>query len=70
MDEDRIVPGKGYGRVMCRIRSITALVLGRARESLSVVQRRLSGKLHLLLGLLSCRNVQHWERLCKPYSVG
>lgn len=71
MDEDRKrTSGKGYGRVMCCIRSVVALVLGRARESFSVVQRRLSSKVHMLLGLLSCRNVQHWEQLCEPYSAG
>jgi predicted transposase YbfD/YdcC len=68
MDEDRNrASRKGCARVMCCIRSISALVLGRARETISVVQRRLSGKAHLLLGLLSCRSVHEWERLYKPY---
>lgn len=70
MDEDRNrASAKGCGRVMCCIRSIAALVLGRARESISVVQRRLSGRIHLLLGLFSCRSVQEWERVYRPYSL-
>ena len=52
---------------MCCIRSITALVLGRAKEYLSVVQCRLRSKTHLVLGLLSCHSVEEWERLYKPY---
>jgi len=71
LDEDRNrASGKGYGRVMCCLRSIAASVVGRTRESFSVVRRRLSTKLHLLVGLLSCRSVQQWERLYRPYSVG
>jgi predicted transposase YbfD/YdcC len=70
LDEDRNrASGRGSGRLMCCLRSFTALLLGRARESLSVVQRRLSGKLHLLLGLFSCHSVQQWERRYKPYRV-
>jgi len=68
MDEDRNrASQKGCGRVMCCIRSIAALVLGRATESLSVVQCRLRGKAHLVLGLLSCHSIEEWERLYKPY---
>ena len=68
MDEDRNrAARKGCARVMCCIRSIAALVLGRAKESLSVVRRRFSRKVHLLLGLLSCHSVEEWERLYKPY---
>jgi predicted transposase YbfD/YdcC len=70
MDEDRNrASGKGCGRVMCFLRSIAAVILGRARESSSVVRRRLSAKLHLLLGLLSCRSVQQWETLYRPYCL-
>ena len=70
LDEDRNrASGRGCGRVMCCIRSFAALVLGRARESLSVVQCRLRGKVHLLLGLLSCRSVTEWERRYRPYSL-
>ena len=70
MDEDRNrASGRGCGRVMCCIRSIAAIILGRARESISVVQRRLSGKIHLLLGLLSCRSVSEWERRYRPYGL-
>ncbi|MBN2452102.1 MAG: hypothetical protein JXR77_17070, partial [Lentisphaeria bacterium] len=65
MDEDRNrASGKGCARVMCCIRSIAAPVLGRAKESISVVWRRLSGKVHLLLGLQSCSSLQEWEQRC------
>ena len=70
LDEDRNrASGRGSGRVMCYLRSFTALLLGRARESLHVVQLRLAGRIHLLLGLLSCRSVQQWERRYEPYPV-
>jgi predicted transposase YbfD/YdcC len=68
MDEDRNRAARqGCAPVMCCIRSITALVLGRAKEYLSVVQCRLRSKTHLVLGLLSCHSVEEWERLYKPY---
>ncbi|MDQ1247238.1 MAG: hypothetical protein QG597_1608 [Actinomycetota bacterium] len=70
MDEDRNRASAGKsGRVMCCLRSIAALVLGRARESLSVVQRRLSRRVHLLLGLFSCTSVAEWERRYEPYKL-
>ncbi len=68
MDEDRNrASRKGCARVMCCIRSIAGLVLGRAKESLSVVQCRLRAKARLVLRLLSCHSVEEWERLHKPY---
>lgn len=70
MDEDRNrASSRGYGRIMCCLRSLTALILGRASESLSVVRRRLSGKIPLLLRLLSSSSLQEWERRYKPYRV-
>lgn len=70
MDEDRCrASGSKTGRVMCCLRSIAALVLGRAKESLSVVQRRFSGKAHLILALLSCSSLTEWERRYKPYKL-
>jgi predicted transposase YbfD/YdcC len=70
MDEDRNrASASKTGRVMCCLRSIVALVLGRAKESLNVVQRRLSGKTHLLIGLLSCGSLDEWERKYKPYEL-
>ncbi len=70
MDEDRCRASEcGIGRVMCCIRSITALVLGRAKESLSVIQRRFSRKTHLVIQLLSCRNLHEWEQRYKPYKL-
>ena len=70
MDEDRCrSSAHKTGRVMCCLRSIVALVLGRAKESLSVVQRRFSKKTHLILGLLSCSSLDEWERRYKPYKL-
>lgn len=68
MDEDRNrAARKGCAAAMSCIRSLAALILGRARESLSVVQRRFSGKPHLLLHLFACHSVQQWIREAKPY---
>jgi predicted transposase YbfD/YdcC len=68
MDEDRNrASAHGIGRVMCCMRSITALVLGRSKESASEVQCRLRAKAHLVLGLLSCHSLAEWERLYRPY---
>ena len=70
MDEDRNrASEKKSGRIMCCLRSITALVFSRAKESLSVIQRRISGRPHLVLGLLSCKNLNEWEKRCKPYTL-
>lgn len=70
MDEDRCrASERGIGRVMCCLRSLTALVLGRAKESLSVVQRRFSRRTHLILALLSSHNLTEWETSRKPYSL-
>ena len=70
MDEDRNrASASKTGRVMCCLRSIAALVLGRAKESLSVVRRRLSRKTHLIIGLLSSRSLEEWERKYKPYKL-
>jgi hypothetical protein len=70
MDEDRNrASAKKIGRVMCCLRSISALALGRAKESLSVVQRRFSRKTHLVLALLSCEGIEQWERRFKPYKL-
>ena len=70
MDEDRNRASEdGIGRVMCCIRSLVALVLGRAKESFSVVQRRFSGKPHLAMRLLFSNSLEDWERTCKPYKL-
>ena len=70
MDEDRCrASERGIGRVMCCIRSLTAIVLGRAKESLSVIQRRLSRKTHLVLSMLSCGSLDEWETSRKPYRL-
>ena len=70
MDEDRCrAAGSRTGRVMCCLRSIAAMVLGRAKETLSVIQRRFSAKPHLLLRLLFCASLDDWERRYKPYTL-
>ena len=70
MDEDRNrASERGIGRLMCCVRSLAAQILGRAKESLSVVQRRLSGKAHLAMRLLFCNSLEDWERTCKPYKL-
>ncbi len=70
MDEDRNRAQAGKsGRVMCCLRSIAAMVLGRAKEALSVLQRRFSAKPQLVLGLLSCSSLAEWERRYKPYKL-
>lgn len=70
MDEDRCrAAASKTGRVMCCLRSISAMVFNRAAESLSVVQRRLSRKTHLLLGLFSCNSLTEWEKKFKPYKL-
>jgi predicted transposase YbfD/YdcC len=70
MDEDRCRASAGRtARVMCCLRSIAALILDRAKESLAVVQRRLSRKPHLLLGLLASGSVEQWENKHKPYKT-
>ncbi len=70
MDEDRCrASARGSGRVMCCIRSIVALVLGRAKESLSVVQRRFAGKAHLALALFACGSLDEWESRYQPYRL-
>jgi len=68
MDEDRNrASACGIGRVMSCMRSFAALVVGRSRESASEVQRRFSTKIHLVLGLFSCRSLAEWERSYRPY---
>lgn len=70
MNEDRCrAAEKGIGRVMCAIRSVVALLLGQATESLKVIQRRLSRKPHLLTKLLSSDNPQQWITRYKPFKL-
>lgn len=70
MDEDRCrASEKGIGRVMSCIRSLVALVAGRTRESLSVIQRRFSNKTHLALALFSSHSLGEWECVRKPYKL-
>jgi predicted transposase YbfD/YdcC len=70
MDEDRNRASEhGIGRVMCCIRSITATVLGRAKDSLSVIQRRFARKTHLVLALLASFSIAQWEHARQPYKL-
>ena len=70
MDEDRNrASPKGIGRVMTCLRSWSAIILGRTRETKDVLYQRLSRKPQLLLKLLACRTLDEWERTCKPYTL-
>jgi predicted transposase YbfD/YdcC len=70
MGEDRCrASAKGIGRVMCCIRSITALMLGRAKQTLKVVQRRLASKTHLLIAMLSSTHLDDWLKRHKPFKL-
>ena len=70
MDEDRNrASANKSGRTMCYLRSITALIFNRSKESLSVIQRRISKNTHLLIRLLSCKSLDEWELYCKPYKL-
>ena len=70
MDEDRCrASERGIGRAMCCLRSLAAIVLGRAKESLSVIQRRFSRKTHLILGMLACSSLGEWETSRTPYKL-
>ena len=60
--------GRGIGRVMTCFRSLAALLLARGKESTRVLQRRLSGKPHLLLHLLKSSGAAEWEKRAKPYA--
>ena len=69
MDEDRNrASERGIGRVMTCFRSLAALLLARGKESTRVLQRRLSGKPHLLLHLLKSSGPAEWEKRAKPYA--
>ena len=70
MDEDRNrASEKNSGRTMCYLRSIAALIFNRSKESLSVIQRRVSKHTHLLIRLLSSKSLNEWERQSKPYNL-
>jgi len=70
MDEDRNrASAKGIGRVMSCLRSWSALILRRTRETKDVLYQRFSRKPHLLLRLLACRTLDEWERTCRPYKL-
>ena len=56
-------------RVMTCFRSLAALLLARGKESTRVLQRRLSGKPHLLLYLLKSSGAAECEKRAKPYAA-
>ena len=70
MDEDRNrAVGRGYGRIVCALRSVIAGIFGRAREDLKVIYRRLSAKPGLLVKLLFSSSLNDWEKRYSPYSL-
>ena len=70
MDEDRSrASASKSGRTMCYLRSIAALIFNRSKETLSVIQRRVSKNTHLLIGLLSSKSLNKWESKYKPYKL-
>jgi len=70
MDEDRNRASvKKSGRTMCYLRSFTAMIFNRSKESLSVIQRRISSKIHLVLNLFDCNNISEWEQKHCPYKL-
>jgi len=70
LDEDRNTASEhGSGRVMCFLRSIAALVLGRGKEPLNVIKMRLAFKPHLLMGLLSCNDLSQWMNKYRPFTL-
>ena len=70
MDEDRNrASASKSGRTMCYLRSIAALVFNRSKESLSVIQRRISKHTHLLIRLLLSGSLNEWEQHSKPYKL-
>ena len=54
---------------MSCLRSWSALILRRAKETKDVLYQRFSRKPHLLLKLLTCRSLNEWERTCSPYKL-
>lgn len=69
LDEDRNPAGEQKsGRVMCFFRSITALILGKAKEPLNVVKMRLALNLRLLMGLLSSNELSQWLKQYQPFT--
>jgi predicted transposase YbfD/YdcC len=69
LDEDRNPAAEQKsGRVMCFLRSITALILGKAKEPLNVVKMRLALNLRLLMGLLSSDELSQWLKRYQPFT--
>jgi predicted transposase YbfD/YdcC len=70
MDEDRNRAAEaGSGRVMCAIRSISAMLGTRMKESFKRVRRRFAGSPQLVLALLSSTSVGEWEESRRPYKT-
>ena len=64
MDEDRYQARNGVARIMCYIRSLTALITDIPKKSLNVVQRRLTLKPHLLTRLIAGSSLVKWKQCC------
>jgi predicted transposase YbfD/YdcC len=70
LDEDRNPAAEhGSGRIMCFLRSVAALVLGKAKEPLNVVKLRLALKPHLLMRLLFCNDLSEWMKKYRPFAL-
>lgn len=70
LDEDRNPAAElKSGRVMCFFRSITALMLGKAKESINVVKMRLAFHPYLLMGLLASPKLSQWMERYQPFTV-
>ncbi len=70
LDEDRNrAAATGSGRVCCALRSLTALIFGRAKLSLGVLQHRFTNKPAKLLKLLFAPSLSFWERTYRSYPL-
>ncbi len=70
LDEDRNTAAElKSGRIMCFFRSIAALMLGKAEESINVIKMRLAFRPHLLMGLLASKKLSQWLERCHPFKI-
>ena len=70
MNEDRCrALEAGIGRVISCLRSVVAKIIGRAKESIGVLEQRFSREAHLVPALLLSAGLQAWERSRRPYSL-
>lgn len=70
MDEDRNrAASGGSGRMMCALRSIAAGILGKAKESMSVLWRRFTAKPGKLIQLFKCESHDQWIQQAHPFTL-